>query len=204
MPMAVDGNTNSGGYSENTVCSGGNTCTLVPKDNFNLQHFKINSNGSLEIDSCGGVATISSDTFPPEAGTEIHIDVDEKKWNQQWNIIAHEAVLLNKNGSPNQEWEAHFIDPPFDYALVPGFPGLEDSDGCLDSALDSKLAKAAMHYCDASMELLVGRQTSLGTLKAVTDLVNENGVDRMPGSCCFDTPTTNDVYYGVDVSEVDG
>lgn len=59
-----------------------------------------------------------------------------------------------------------------------------------------------MHYCDASMELLVGKQTSLGTLKAVADLVNEKGTDRMPGSCCFDTPTMNDNYYGVDVSHI--
>ena len=101
MPMVVDGNTNS--YSQDTVCSGGNTCTLVPKDDYNRQHFQIKSDGSLEIDSCGGAATISSDTFPPDAGTEVHIGVNEKKWNQQWDIIAHEAILMNKNGSPNQE-----------------------------------------------------------------------------------------------------
>ena len=57
-----------------------------------------------------------------------------------------------------------------------------------------------MHRCDESMSLLLGSELSLGTLKEIVDDIEENGVDRMPGSCCFDTPTTNTGYFGVDLS----
>jgi hypothetical protein len=64
------------------------------------------------------------------------------------------------------------------------------------------IAKTAMNRCDESMALLVGSQTSLGTLKAIADLVKAEGPERMPGSCCFDTPTSNDTYLGVDVRQL--
>lgn len=147
------------------------------------------------------MAGIPTYPFPPAAGTDVEVGDDDDGWNQQWTIIAHEAILMTENGSPYQEWKATFIDPPYDYALVPGFPGAVDSGGCLESANEPKLAKAAMHYCDASMSLLVGRQTSLGTLTAIADLINDEGLERMPGICCFDTPTSNDAYFGVDVSQ---
>jgi hypothetical protein len=199
MPIAVDGNDN-GSYNEKMVCSGGKTCTLVPQQDYNFhRHWKING-GALEIKSCGTVASISSSVFPPNIGAEIRADGNEKNWKQQWTVIAHEPILANANDSPNQEWEAHFVDPPYDYALVPGFPG-SDSTGCLSSRNEPELAKAAMHFCDISMELLTGKQTSLGTLKAIADLVNDEGQYKMPGSCCFDTPTSNDAYFGINVSQ---
>jgi hypothetical protein len=108
---------------------------------------------------------------------------------------------MNENGSPTQQWEARFIDPPYDYALLPGFSGYSTSvsNAGITKARDREVARAAMHQCDESMALLTGKQTSLGTLKVIADLVNKEGHERMPGTCCFDTPTTNDNYFGVDV-----
>jgi hypothetical protein len=67
-------------------------------------------------------------TFPPASGTDIHVSADEKGWNQQWAVIAHKAILKNEDGTPNQSWEAHFVDRLYDFALVPGFPGSVDSN----------------------------------------------------------------------------
>ena len=57
------------------------------------------------------------------------------------------------------------------------------------------------HYCDESMNLLMGKETSLGTLRAIADEVISNGNDmnRMPGKCCFDGPTDHDAFFGLDV-----
>lgn len=40
---------------------------------------------------------------------------------------------------------------------------------------------------------------SVGTLRAIVDVIEEDGTDRMPGTCCFDTPTSNWDYLGVEV-----
>ena len=71
---------------------------------------------------------------------------------------------------------------------------------CVALAKNKELAKAAMHQCDKSMSLLVGSQTSLGTLRAITDVVEEKGTDYMPGKCCFDSPTNHESYFGMEVS----
>jgi hypothetical protein len=76
-----------------------------------------------------------------------------------------------------------------------------ESTTCLPSINDPEIAKTAMNRCDESMALLVGSQTSLGTLKAIADLVTAEGPERMPGNCCFDTPTSNDQYLGVNVRQ---
>ena len=137
------------------------------------------------------------------AGTTITAMPDEDGWNQEWTTVSHDVVLLNANGGSNQEWKADFVNPPYNYALTPGFSGVIGSGSCLANRIDPDLAKAAMHYCDESMSLLVGSQMSLGNLRAIADLINDDvngGSDRMPGKCCFDTPTTNDGYFGLNVS----
>ncbi len=153
-------------------------------------------NGGL-VDFLAALA-LDDSIFPPTDNT-LHFQPEEEKWSQKWALLSHEAVLLNANGSPYQEWEAHFVDAPYNYALLPGFPGGVEN-GCLSSASDRGLAKAAMHQCDKSMSLLVGRQMSLGTLRAIADLVEEKGPDYMPGKCCFDSPTNSDQYFGIEVS----
>lgn len=132
----------------------------------------------------------------------INVNPDDERWTQKWTVISHDAVLLSESGSEAQEWKANFVAAPYNYALLPqqSFPGTLVGD-CLSSTSDLEVSKAAMHYCDESMSLLVGYQTSLGTLKSINDDIEDNGVDRMPGRCCFDTPTTNDAYFGVSVSQ---
>ena len=80
------------------------------------------------------------------------------------------------------------ISSLFLLAICGSFPGTL-TDGCLSSTNDPEVSKAAMHYCDASMSLLIGSKTSLGTLHAIVDDVEANGLDYMPGECCFDSPT---------------
>ena len=63
------------------------------------------------------------------------------------------------------------VFPEFNFRYCESFPGTVDTHGCLSSIYDPEVSKAAMHYCDASMTLLIGSQTSLGTLRAIADVV---------------------------------
>lgn len=56
-----------------------------------------------------------------------------------------------------------------------------------------------MRICDDSMSLLVGSDVSLGALKAISDSIENNGVEQMPGYCCMDTAVTSE-FWGYDVS----
>ena len=121
-------------------------------------------------------------------------------WNQKWNIKSNVARLLKHEDNPTQQWEADYVGLNYDFALLPGFPGSKD-DGCLSSIINKQLAKSAMYSCDESMSLLIGSQTSVGTLRSVANLVNEKGPQRMPGECCMDAATNSDFFgYRVSVS----
>jgi hypothetical protein len=334
MPILVVGtggwnNINDDFKSQNTICGDKETCTLVPQgglDTFN-RVWKIGG-GSIANGECGTVAGIPGLNFPPSSGAQITVADNEERWNRQWKVIAHEPVLMTENNGPYQEWKAHFTNPPYDFALLPGFPGYtkqvklqfvqvklqqttgqylhimelqvfdstgtnialgknatsssqhptygdpqravdgnlttmfhtNDGDanpwlnidlgtscrGCkivihnrniltcklsnanlmlydgsgnvvktinvgntcerailmYDLSISPEIAKTAMNRCDESMALLVGSQTSLGTLKAIADLVTSEGPGRMPGECCFDTPSTTENYLGVDVRQL--
>ena len=122
--------------------------------------------------------------------------LNEEQWSVESLYPSNAALLvIEKQRMSIQMWEPHFVNPPYNYAITLGCPGTLDH-GCLTSAAEAKLAKSAMHACDESMSLLLGSQTSVGTLRALTDLIAEQGVDRIPGQCCFDTPTTNGTYLG--------
>ena len=126
-----------------------------------------------------GVLGFETSSFPP-TDNNIYLQPDDgsQSWEQEWTLKSHEPILLTENGSPNQEWQVHYVLPPYNYALNSGFPGgmvTVNGESCLSSALDPQLAKAAMHHCDTSMSLLLGSQTSLGTLRAIADDVEENG-----------------------------
>ncbi len=88
---------------------------------------------------------------------------------------------------------------------MPGFPGGVETVGgkqCLKSMGDHDVTKLAMSTCIETMALLMGKQTLLGTLKSIVDLVDdpEHGPDNLPGKCCFDTPTTEGRNFGLHVS----
>ena len=77
---------------------------------------------------------------------------------------------------------------------------------CLDPSTDDKdLAKSAMYSCDESMSLLLGLTTSVGTLRAIADIINdpEKGIEYMPGKCCMDVATNSD-FFGYRVSVARG
>lgn len=105
------------------------------------------------------------------------------------------------------DWSVQY--GPYDYWTHNDFPGnMQIVNGayrgeqCLSSTQDVNIAKRAMHYCDKSMSDLLGSQTSLGTFLAISALVTEKGAEHLPGKCCFDTPTTNDEYFGFEVSSL--
>jgi hypothetical protein len=50
------------------------------------------------------------------------------------------------------------------------------------------------------MKLLLGSSTSLGTLRAIANAVNEKGPEHMPGTCCLDSPMTSQ-FFGYHVSD---
>ena len=60
--------------------------------------------------------------------------------------------------------------------------------------------KVAVKSCEKSMSLLLGSSTTLGTLRSIAQDVWDHGPERMPGSCCLDSPVTSQ-FYGYHVSE---
>ena len=59
---------------------------------------------------------------------------------------------------------------------------------------------AALKTCDATMNLLVGNTTSLGTLRSIVEELKNNGPDYMPGSCCLDSAADSS-EFGYEVSQ---
>ena len=110
---------------------------------------------------------------------------------------------MKAGGTNTQMWSPVFVDPGYNLALNPGFPGdmvtIGDNE-CLSSTQDRYLAKGSMHNCDESMSLLLGSQISVGRLKAIAEEIEVNGPNRMPGYCCMDV-ATNSEFFGYDVSD---
>ena len=49
------------------------------------------------------------------------------------------------------------------------------------------------------MAFLLGKLTSVGSLRAIAQEVKENGPGYMPGTCCLDDAADSD-WYGFNVS----
>jgi len=74
-----------------------------------------------------------------------------------------------------------------------------------DEQCSINMLKGVLETCDASMELLLGGVTSIGTLQEIARLVNdpEYGPEYMPGSCCLDNPANSEwfgYYYATSVT----
>jgi hypothetical protein len=108
-------------------------CSLMtPPSIFTLQipesvnyEWKINK-GKLELDGCGSIVTLNSN-YPPSPGqNKLTLQKSEGKWSQEWVAISRDVVLLQDDGRETQEWTAQFVDPPYQYGLLPqqSFPGV--------------------------------------------------------------------------------
>ena len=77
-------------------------------------------------------------------------------------------------------------------------------EGCLTSQRDPELASTAMNAADESLALLVGKLTSIGTIRRYAALVNDksipNASEQLPGTCCLDDPLDSD-FLGYNVSK---
>ena len=122
--------------------------------------------------------------------------------SQKWSVVSKNVVLMEARGSSTQMWSPVFLEPGYALALHPGFPGTV-GPSCLTSTQDLELAMSAMRSCDASMSLLIGQHTSLGTFKASVDLIVAHGAGRMSGYCCMDTAINSD-FFGYSVSRCAG
>lgn len=105
------------------------------------------------------------------------------KWAQKF--LFPEAWTKLQQAIPN------YIYPYFS-RYIP--PALWSSNVCHVDWL-----KNVMKSCDDSMTLLLGSSMSIGTLRAIANIVNEKGPQYMPGSCCLDNPLTSQ-YFGSNVS----
>ena len=83
------------------------------------QFWKI-EDGAIELAGC--------DTYISYDSSVVSTQFDDDSWRQQWTVTTHDAVLLTENGSPTQEWEAHFVDAPYNYALLPGLAGVVEQE----------------------------------------------------------------------------
>lgn len=74
--------------------------------------------------------------------------------------------------------------------------------GCLSSQNNAFVSQSAMEACDASVSLLAGSETSIGFVTKLANLIRDEGVERMSGRCCLDTPTSS-YLFGEEVSSID-
>ena len=77
------------------------------------------------------------------------------------------------------------------------------NSGCFSSLTDLALSERAMPSIDKSMDLLVGKYTSIGTVRRYAGLVNDktfpNASELLPRKCCLDT-ALNSEFLGYNVS----
>jgi hypothetical protein len=65
--------------------------------------------------------------YPPSPGqNKLTLQKSTGKWSQEWVAISRDVVLLQDDGRETQEWTAQFVDPPYQYGLLPqqSFPGV--------------------------------------------------------------------------------
>ncbi len=131
------------------------------------------------ISLAGGVAMVPG---RENIGALLALRANTGDWDQKWEERFNDAILSRADASDDQTWSPRFVEPNYDYALLAGFPG-DVEDGCLSSTQDRTLAQAAMHSCDQTMDFLIGSSTSVGTLRDIATLVEDEGPERMPGMC---------------------
>jgi hypothetical protein len=58
--------------------------------------------------------------YPPSPGqNKLTLQKSEGKWSQEWVAISRDVVLLQDDGRETQEWTAQYVDPPYQYGLLP-------------------------------------------------------------------------------------
>lgn len=200
-------------------CTNNNDVVLMADGDQDYQKWKLEGGGSIESIHCDNVVLDMLDTSNGADGDleqklVAHKAKQKDGWSQRWSVKSSNVILMETSSSAkeddstqhlNQTWSTLYADPGFNLGLTPGFPGQIETTGtqkCLSSARDKNLARYTMGICDESMMLLVGSQISVGTLKAIADLVETKGSDRMPGYCCMDV-ATNSEFLGYDVSDLE-
>ena len=175
-------------------------CTeCVPFNNDKRNLWKIKG-GTIESVKCKGMV-MQFQAASNGLASIILAPKHELGWNQKWTIKSDAVRLLMATGAPGQEWRAVFQKPPYDFALLPGFPG-DQADACL-KGFDKELSKFAMNSCDRSMSLLLGRLLSVGTLREITAIIKAKGPEYMPGTCCMDSATNSNFFgYRVSIAQV--
>jgi hypothetical protein len=172
----------------------------------NHTHWKIGSGGNIESVACemmvldlGMSVTSHSKTSPQQIALKKY----SGEWYQEWSVVSDSVILMEAGGNATQTWSPRFVDPGYELALHPGFPGdmeIVDGESCLASTQDQYLGQSTMQSCDESMALLVGSKVSVGRLRAIADLIQEKGASRMPGYCCMDVATDSE-FFGYNVSD---
>ena len=83
--------------------------------------WKIND-GKVESVKCEDMVMEIKDTATTVGSSIVLAPDNDRGWNQGWSIKSNAARLLTDNGDSSQEWKAIFVQPNYDYALLPGFP----------------------------------------------------------------------------------
>ena len=81
---------------------------------------------------------------------------------------------------PGSKPEPSYTDPTTPYGKV--------KQPCYSCLTDNKVGEMAVGYCDQSLTLLAGLDVSAGEIHQIAVDIKDNGPERMPGSCCLDTP----------------
>jgi len=107
-------------------------------------------------------------------------------------------------------WQITIDDPTLISNRYESFPPrvysytYSQDEGCFSSQGNPELVSRAMNAADESLALLVGKHTSIGTIRRHAALVNDksipNASDQLPGTCCLDDPLDSD-FLGYYVSE---
>ena len=82
-----------------------------------------------------------------DAASKIILHKKDDGWSQKWGVISthNDVVLLEASGKDStQIWSPIFVDPGYDLALHPGFPGGVE-----------KYKTIGVHVSDAVIQVLV-------------------------------------------------
>ena len=112
--------------------------------------------------------------------------------------MTYASGLENFPGQPNAVATRDWIYPGTTYRY-----SYSVNSGCFSSLTNLDLSERAMTSIDKSMDLLVGKYTSIGTVRRYAELVNNksipNASELLPGKCCLDT-ALNSEFLGYNVS----
>ena len=110
-------------------------------------------------------------------------------WNQKWTIKSNVARLLKHEDNPTQQWEADYVGLNYNFALLPGFPGIDEGPpfpdrATLKNAVTSYINEECADNSDCAIGKTWGYPMNTWNVGEITDfsyLFNGGTIDEAGG-----------------------